>query len=159
MPRLVTLVLTALLAAPALLAQTPRGDRHVIVISIDGLAAYALADPAIPLPTLGALPREGAAADAMVPVNPTVTWPNHTTLVTGVLPEKHGLLYNGLPVRAAAGSTDPPVKIEAHVDKPELVMAPTVYDAAHAAGLTTDEIDWVEIVNAPNITWAFPEYS
>jgi predicted AlkP superfamily pyrophosphatase or phosphodiesterase len=95
----------------------------------------------------------------MVPVNPTVTWPNHTTLVTGVLPEKHGLLYNGLPVRAAAGSTDAPVRIEAHVDKPELVTAPTVYDAAHAAGLTTAEIDWVAIENAPTITWAFSEYS
>ncbi|HEY2433514.1 MAG TPA: ectonucleotide pyrophosphatase/phosphodiesterase [Vicinamibacterales bacterium] len=143
----------------ALVVQAPPVDRHVVVISIDGLAAYALADPAIPLPTLRALARDGVMAEAMIPVNPTVTWPNHTTLVTGVPPERHGLLYNGLPVRAAAGSTDAPVRIEAHVDKPQLVQAPTVYDAAHAAGLTTAEIDWVAIENAPTITWAFSEYS
>jgi hypothetical protein len=34
-----------------LLAQAPR-DRHVIVISIDGFPAYALRDPALPVPTL-----------------------------------------------------------------------------------------------------------
>ena len=32
----------------------------------------------------------------MRPVNPTVTWPNHTTLITGVTPAKHGVLFNGL---------------------------------------------------------------
>ena len=32
-------------------------------------------------------------------VNPAVTWPNHTAMVTGVTPAKHGVLYNGMPVR------------------------------------------------------------
>ena len=146
------------LATAALVAQGPRRDRHVIVISIDGFAAYSLADPLIPLPAIRALAREGVMAEAMIPVNPTVTWPNHTTIVTGVLPERHGLLYNGMPVRGTAGGKEPPVRIEAHVDKPTLVTAPTVYDAAHAAGLTTAEVDWVAIENAPTITWSFSEY-
>ena len=30
--------------------------------------------------------------------------------------------------------------------------------AAHAAGLTTAEVDWVAIENAPTITWSFSEY-
>jgi len=149
------------LAGAALPAQTPtpRRDRHVIVISLDGFPMYALADPTLPVPNVRALALAGVMAEAMIPVNPTVTWPNHTTMVTGVAPEKHGLLYNGLPVRTALGATGDPVRIEAHVDKAQLVLAPTVYDIAHAAGLTTAQVDWVAIENAPTITWAFEEYS
>jgi predicted AlkP superfamily pyrophosphatase or phosphodiesterase len=146
----------ACLAAPA---AAQNRDHHVVVISLDGFAAYALHDPAIPLPNIRALAKDGVMAEAMITVNPTVTWPNHTTMVTGVEPERHGLLYNGMPVRAEPGSNAAPVRIEAHVDKPELVLAPTVYDRAYAAGLTTAEVDWVAIENAPTITWAFPEYS
>jgi hypothetical protein len=62
-------------------------------------------------------------------------------------------------VRTKPGEQGDPVRIEAHVDKTELVLAPTVYDLAHAAGLTTAEVDWVAIEHAPTITWAFPEYS
>jgi predicted AlkP superfamily pyrophosphatase or phosphodiesterase len=158
--RLLHFCLAIVVAAPVLLsAQGARRDRHVIVMSIDGLAAYALHDPAIPLPNIRALASDGVMAEAMLPVNPTVTWPNHTTMVTGVPPERHGLLYNGLPVRAQPGSTTAPVRIEAHVDKPQLVLASTVYDRAQAAGLTTAEVDWVAIENAPSITWDFSEYS
>jgi predicted AlkP superfamily pyrophosphatase or phosphodiesterase len=133
-------------------------NRHVIVISLDGFAAYALADQSLPLPHLRALAKAGVMADAMVGVNPTVTWPNHTTMITGVGPDRHGVLFNGLPVRQPIGADGGPVKIEAHVDKPKLVLAPTVYDAAHAAGLTTGEVDWVAIEHAPTITWSFSEY-
>ena len=35
--------------------------------------------------------------------------------------------------------------------------APTVYDAAHQAGLTTAEVDWVAIYHPPTIDWSFPE--
>jgi predicted AlkP superfamily pyrophosphatase or phosphodiesterase len=156
--RPLVLVTAVLLATLTIGAQSPRRDRHVIVISLDGFAAYALADPVIPLPAIRALARDGVMAEAMIPVNPTVTWPNHTTLVTGVMPERHGLLYNGMPVRGTPGSKEPPVRIEPHVDKSTLVTAPTVYDAAHAAGLTTAEMDWVAIENAPTITWSFSEY-
>ena len=38
--------------------------------------------------------REGARADGVVCSFPTVTWPNHTTLVTGVSPAKHGVIGN-----------------------------------------------------------------
>lgn len=155
-------VLVVLVVAGAVLAAqapSPRRDRHVIVISLDGLPAYVLDDPAVPLPTLRALAREGAKAEAMRPVNPTVTWPNHTTMVTGVMPERHGLLYNGLPVRREPGRTGSPVRIEAHVDQRSLVQAPTVYDLAFAAGLTTAQVDWVAIERAPTLTYEFQEYS
>jgi predicted AlkP superfamily pyrophosphatase or phosphodiesterase len=136
-------------------AQPPR-DRYVAVISIDGFPAHSLNDPLTAVPTLRKLAREGARAEAMVPVNPTVTWPNHTSMITGVAPERHSVIYNGWAVRGGEGQ---PVKTEAHVPKTDLVQGTTVYDRAHAAGLTTAEVDWVAIEKAPTITWAFTEYS
>src|SRR5690606_32621139 len=79
--------------------QTPKTDRHVVLISLDGFPAAALDDPRVPAPTLKRLVREGVRASAMVPVNPVLTWPNHTTMVTGVRPQKHQVLFNGLVVR------------------------------------------------------------
>jgi Type I phosphodiesterase / nucleotide pyrophosphatase len=40
-----------------------------------------------------------------------------------------------------------------------MVHVPTVYDAAHKAGLTTAQVDWVAINKAPTITWAFNEWA
>ncbi len=127
----------------------------VILISLDGFPAYALDDPKLPIPTLRKLMGKGAYG-AMTAANPTVTWPNHTTMVTGVRADEHGLLANGAITRTGAW---PPVKVEPYVDKVKLVRAPTVYDAAHAAGLKTAQVDWVAIQNAPTITWAFPEWA
>lgn len=129
-------------------------NRHVIVVSLDGFPAYALRDPSIPLPVLRRLMSEGASAEAMIPVNPTVTWPNHTAMVTGVNVAQHGVIYNGLPVRPGEGKA---LRIEPWVAKTELVQARTVYDAAHEAGLTTAEVDWVAIYHPPTIDWSFPE--
>jgi predicted AlkP superfamily pyrophosphatase or phosphodiesterase len=129
-------------------------NRHVIVVSLDGFPAYTLRDPAVPLPVLRRLMAEGASADAMIPVNPTVTWPNHTAIVTGVNAAQHNVIYNGLPVRPGEGKA---LRIEPWVPKNELVHARTVYDAAHDAGLTTAEVDWVAIYRPPTIDWSFPE--
>ncbi|HYI95257.1 MAG TPA: ectonucleotide pyrophosphatase/phosphodiesterase [Bryobacteraceae bacterium] len=147
-------VSTLALAAASPLAGQARKSRQVILISIDGFPAYALNDPGLPLPTIRRLAREGAAADSMQTVNPSVTWPNHTSMVTGVTPARHGLLYNGMPVRQGEGK---PLKVEPWVAKENLVLAPTVYDLAHEAGLTTAEIDWVAIHQAKTITWSFAE--
>lgn len=130
-------------------------DRTVIVISLDGLPAYAFDDPRLPAPTLRRLMREGAFARRMQVSNPSVTWPVHSTMVTGVTSAKHGVLYNGLLVRK--GPKAPPT-VEPYHDKTELVHAPTVYDIAHASGLTTAQVDWVAIEHAPTITWQFHEW-
>lgn len=128
-------------------------DRIVILISLDGFPAYALNDPKIPLPTLRRLMREGASAKAMTPVNPTVTWPNHTSMVTGVTAARHSVLFNGYAVL----SENAPVRTEPWVDKEIMVRAPTIYDLASQAGLTTAEVDWVAIHNPKTINWAFAE--
>src|SRR5258706_7637163 len=143
-------------AAPgSLQAKTPPPkSRLVVVISLDGFPAYALDDPRLPIPTLRKLMREGAAATSMQPINPTVTWPNHTAIVTGVNASEHHVLFNGLLIRSGDG-TQP--SIEPWRDKDLMVHSPTVYDIAFDAGLITAQVDWVAIYHAKAITWQFPE--
>lgn len=151
-----TAIVFALFAAssPHALAQVPAKDRMVVVISLDGFPAFALDNPKTPIPTLRRLIRDGVTA-RMSTVNPTVTWPNHTTMVTGVRADTHGLLANGTIVRTGAW---PPVKVEPMIEKEKMVHAPTVYDAAFQAGLTTAQVDWVAIDKARTITWPFAEW-
>jgi len=136
-------------------AQVAARERMVVIISLDGFPAFALDDPRLPIPTLRRLIRNGAAA-RMATVNPTVTWPNHTSMVTGVRADEHGLLANG--TIAPTGGW-PPVKVEPMIGKEKMVHVPTVYDAAFQAGLTTAQVDWVAIHQAATITWAFSEWA
>jgi predicted AlkP superfamily pyrophosphatase or phosphodiesterase len=145
--------LVGLLFGQPLTALTPK-ERHVVLVSIDGFPAYMWNDPSLPVPHLRQLASEGASATAMTVSNPSITWINHTTLVTGVSPQKHGVLFNGLLVRQ--GPDKPPV-VEQWVDKEKLVFAPTLYDLAHAAGLTSAESNWVAVTRAKTINWSFPE--
>ena len=100
------LVLALVLVGPLRAANQ---DRHVVLVTIDGFPAGLWHDPSLPIPTLRQLAAEGAAADAMTVSNPSITWPCHTTLITGVTPQKHGVLFNGLLVRQGPGK---PPKIE-----------------------------------------------
>lgn len=145
-----------LLACLSAFGQAPANNRNkVILISLDGFPGYALKDPKLPIPTLRKLIANGTTA-TMLDINPTVTWPNHTTMVTGVRADEHGLLANGSIKRTGAW---PPVKVEPMIVKEQMVKVPTVYDAAHNAGLTTAHVDWVAIEKAPTITWAFREWA
>jgi predicted AlkP superfamily pyrophosphatase or phosphodiesterase len=153
--QVVVVLLAALCAALTVLAQqrpAPSGN-HVIIITLDGFPGWALEDPYLPVPNLRRLAANGAVAAGMRPVNPTVTWPNHTSLVTGVTPAKHGVLFNGTLVR------DPgvPPRVEPWRDKKDMVHVPTLYDVVHDGGMTAAQVDWVAILNARSIDWEFPE--
>jgi predicted AlkP superfamily pyrophosphatase or phosphodiesterase len=126
----------------------------VVVISLDAFGAESLRDPHLPVPTLHELMKAGAYAVSMRPINPTVTWPNHTSMVTGVNASKHHVVVNGLIVNQREST---PPRIDPNAPKSKLVAVPTVYDAAHKAGLTTAEVDWVAIEKADGITWRFAE--
>jgi len=145
---------TLLCVVPSLVWGEIHKDRIVVLISLDGFPAYALDDPRLPVPTIRKLAREGASATSMQPINPTVTWPNHTALVAGVNASEHGVLFNGLLVRTPGGAQP---SVEPWRNKELLVHAPTVYDVAYRAGLTTAQVDWVAIYGAKTITWKFPE--
>jgi predicted AlkP superfamily pyrophosphatase or phosphodiesterase len=150
-------VIVLALCVPILSApQTQPGaasSNHIVIISLDGFGGWALDDPYLAVPALRRLAERGVVAKGMRPVNPTVTWPNHTSIVTGVTPAKHGVLFNGSLMRQPGVAP----RIEPWRDKKEMVRARTLYDAAHERGLTTAQVDWVAILNAPTITWEFAE--
>ena len=68
-------------------------QHYVVLVSLDGFRwDYAARDHAEHLLTLG---KQGAwAPEGMLPSYPSVTFPNHITLVTGLYPEHHGIIAN-----------------------------------------------------------------
>ncbi len=132
----------------------PATERTVVLISLDGFPAWLWNDPTLPIPNLRRLAQQGARAEAMTVSNPSITWINHTTLVTGVAPAKHGVLFNGLLVRQGP---DQPPQVEQWADKGQLVRVPTLYDIAFHAGLKTAQVDWVAILNSGTIHHEFLE--
>ncbi|MDP9170291.1 MAG: alkaline phosphatase family protein [Acidobacteriota bacterium] len=132
----------------------PTTSRTLIIVSLDGFPADALENPKTPVPILRRLAVAGTQARRMTPINPTITWANHTAMVTGVDASRNGLLVNGeiLPTNSW-----PPMKVDPWIPKDQMVRVPTLYDAAHQAGLKTAQVDWVAIHQAPAIDFAFPE--
>src|SRR5579863_2757569 len=72
----------------------------LVVISVDGLDNRYLAEAdqsSLKIPTLRRLMREGQYSRGVIGVVPTITWPSHTTILTGVDPVVHGILGNWRP--------------------------------------------------------------
>ena len=66
--------------------------RSVLLVSVDGLGA-GMYDPAV-TPRIAALADAGVRAGWMTPSYPSLTFPNHYTLVTGLRPDRHGVVHN-----------------------------------------------------------------
>ena len=78
---------------PTLVAQPPAIDPPlVILLSIDGFRPDYLARELTP--HLAAIAADGVRAEAMRPAFPSLTFPNHYSLVTGLVPDHHGLINN-----------------------------------------------------------------
>jgi predicted AlkP superfamily pyrophosphatase or phosphodiesterase len=135
----------------------PRHDRCVILVTVGGLADFYLDDARAEMPTLRRLARQGARAQGMVCTFPTVTWPSHTSLVTGVAPAKHGVIGNNYFDR----KTGKPVALvlDPLFDKDQVVKATTIYDAAQRAGLKTAAVVWPATRNARTLDWCLPDMS
>ncbi|MFM2141694.1 MAG: hypothetical protein RLZZ476_238 [Verrucomicrobiota bacterium] len=82
---------TALLLSPVLLIAAPRAE-HVIVISIDGGKPAVIAESE--MPTLKKMAAEGAVTWQASTIFPSKTLPSHTSMLTGVGPDKHQVLWN-----------------------------------------------------------------
>jgi len=70
--------------------------RHAVMVSVDGLmpACYLRADElGLSIPNLRRLMKDGVYG-RLTGVLPTVTYPSHTTLITGVTPRVHGIQSN-----------------------------------------------------------------
>lgn len=136
-------------------AAEPLRDGCVVLISVDGLANFYFDDPRAQMPTIRRLAREGARAQGTVCSFPTVTWPNHTTLVTGVPPAKHGVIGNDYLDRKSGEKI--PFIPDPLFDKDEIVKVPTIYDAAHRAGLVTAGVIWPATRNARTLDFTVPD--
>lgn len=66
----------------------------VILISVDGLRADYLKRGITP--TISALAARGVTTPAMRPSFPSLTFPNHYTIVTGLRPDHHGIVNNNM---------------------------------------------------------------
>jgi predicted AlkP superfamily pyrophosphatase or phosphodiesterase len=89
----------------------------VVIISVDGLRADALAQSDTPV--LDGLIARGAYSDSAQTVVPSATLIGHASMLGGMTPEHHGIYWN--------------------VDAPELgkIKGPTLFTVAHEAGLTS----------------------
>jgi predicted AlkP superfamily pyrophosphatase or phosphodiesterase len=145
--------LIASLCLPAAFAAD--NDRIVVMISVDGLAGSYMDDPKAEMPTIRQIAAEGARAESMKAVSPSVTWPNHTTLVTGVFPAKHGVVGNNYLDRETLKNvvllSDP------QFDKDQIVKVPTIYDLAKEHGLKTLGVLWPASRNAKTLDWTSPD--
>lgn len=126
----------------------------VLMISVDGLKPeYALEADArgLKIPYLRSLIAQGAYAQGVEGVWPTITYPSHTTLVTGVAPAEHGIYANL--------EFDPLHHFkESWFWYAAQIRVPTLWQAAHAAHLTTASVGWPATVGAAGIDYLIPEY-
>lgn len=127
---------------------------RIILISIDGFAGFYWSDPRLRVPTLRRLAERGVVAPRMEAVFPSTTWPTHVSLVTGVTPQVHGVVGNSILDRASGRVQD--LTGDPVYDAAEILRAPTIYDRARAAGLSTAAIDWPCTRHAVSLDWNLP---
>ncbi len=143
---------TALLAArdeqPAVVSSPARLADHVVLLSIDGLRPEMYLDTGWPAPLLQQMAREGAHAGKVFGVFPSVTYPTHTTIVTGALPARHGIYYNS--------PFEPGGESGRWYWEASSIRVPTLWTAARAGGLTTAAVSWPVTVGA-DLDWNVAE--
>jgi predicted AlkP superfamily pyrophosphatase or phosphodiesterase len=148
--------LVALILPPCFRAQEapsarPAQERHVLVISVDGLGAslYDRLAAKIHISNLPRLRREGSYAEGVVGVYPTLTYPSHTTIVTGRMPAEHGIYSN-------LSSREPGKNLGDWFWFANAIKVPTLWDEARAHQMTTGAVFWPVTAGAP-IDWDVPE--
>ena len=146
---LLLLLLAWLTVAPAT-QRVAATARHLVLISIDGLRPdYYLPGPdrLTTTPTLDALRLRGSWAEGVVGQFPSLTYPSHASIVTGVRPASHGIVQNTRFGRDGPGTW----YFESSAFK-----VPTLWDAAREGGLKTAAISWPVSVGA-KVDYLLPE--
>jgi predicted AlkP superfamily pyrophosphatase or phosphodiesterase len=124
--------------------------RHLLVISVDGLDHRYLRDRdamGLKIPNLRKLLAKSEMVDGVTGVLGTVTWPSHTSMITGVRPVEHGILNNKRP--ASEGGD--------YYWTPSLLKTRTLWHRVHEAGGKTSAITWPVTTDA-QIDFNLPEY-
>jgi predicted AlkP superfamily pyrophosphatase or phosphodiesterase len=153
MSQLIRFSLLAALTLVPVVAQTAR-DRGLLLISIDGMRPdyVSAADRhGLKIPNLRQIFADGSHAQGVRGVLPTVTYPSHTTIVTGVWPVKHGI---------PANTTFDPLgsNQSGWFWYSEDIHVPTLWEAAAKAGYVVGSVSWPVTVGARGISWLVPEY-
>jgi predicted AlkP superfamily pyrophosphatase or phosphodiesterase len=124
------------------------------MISVDGMRPdyVTKADThKLKLPVLRSFMQDGMYANGVIGVLPTVTFPSHATLVTGVWPDKHGI-YNNVRFDPFNRNKDAWYWYESDF------KAPTLWHAAAQAGIVTASVFWPTTTNANDIDYLLPAY-
>lgn len=152
-PRPWVLLVLAAIGASWLISAQDLPPIPLVLISIDGMKPdYVLeADKhGLRIPNLRRFLAEGTYASGVAGVLPTVTYPSHTTMVTGVSPAKHGIIANN--------PFDPFGKnLEGWYWYAEDIKVPTLWDVASQAGMVTSSVNWPVTVGA-HITYNIVQY-
>jgi predicted AlkP superfamily pyrophosphatase or phosphodiesterase len=138
-------------AAVAVAAAPERLAEHVVVITIDGFRPAVYLDSereGVKLPALTGLRDTGSAADGVVVAYPSMTYPSHTSLATGVAPATHGIVSNTI--------FDPANGSRLWFYENPAVRVPAIWDVAMKNGLTTAGVSWPVSVGA-KMTVIYPE--
>jgi predicted AlkP superfamily pyrophosphatase or phosphodiesterase len=147
------LSVAALFFAP-LFAAVPALAAPVLMISIDGMKPEYVTQASqhgLKIPYLRSLMDQGAYADGVIGVWPTVTYPSHTTLITGVTPAEHGI-NNNL-------EFDPEMHFGGAWNwYASEIKAVTLWRSAHNAGLHVASVGWPVSVGTRDVDWLIPEY-
>jgi predicted AlkP superfamily pyrophosphatase or phosphodiesterase len=116
-------------------------DRHVVLITIDGFRPNLYMDPSWHTDNLHQLMKDGAYAEGVNSVFPSMTYPSHTTIVTGVQPAKHGVYFNSM-----FEPNGPTGKIYWNDSS---IHSPTVWAAAEKKGMKVAALFWPVSADAP----------
>ena len=119
-------------------------EKHVVVVTIDGFRPNFYLEDKWDTPNLKEMKREGAHAHGVDGVFPSVTYPSHTTIVTGVYPARHGIFYNALFEKDEATKG----QIYWRFDQ---ITSPTLWEVTQSAGLKAASVNWPVSVGAPTI--------
>lgn len=138
----------------AFLLALPLSAQSLILISIDGMRPdYVLKadEHGLKIPHLRRILKDGAHASGVRGVLPTVTYPSHTTILTGAWPVKHHIYSNVV--------FDPLDRnLAGWMWYAEDIAVPTLWQAASEAGLVVGSVSWPVSVAAPGINYNVPEY-
>jgi predicted AlkP superfamily pyrophosphatase or phosphodiesterase len=132
--------------------ETPDKAPFLMLVSIDGLKPEAILDAerhGLKVPNLRALVADGMYSTGVRGVLPTLTYPSHMTLLTGVSPATHGIYSNT--------TFDPLNQNErGWYWYAEDGRVATLWDAAASAHLKTANVYWPTSVGA-HVTYNLPQ--
>ena len=126
-------VATGAPAQSADVAPSSRRADHVILVSIDGLVPEAYLRDSN-MPNMQALRAAGSWAEGVVGQYPSLTYPSHASLATGVRPARHGVTQNTL--------FDPATGSRQWILQSAQIKVPALWTVARDAGLTTASFSW-----------------